>query len=147
MIPCTENFTKKTLLGRLEVVEFDLKQSGELAKVEKTFSALSVKPNLARNTNAQGSIASSSKSIEEKIKEGVALLVERGKYGKNIFKCWTCNEYGHYASKFCKRERKYKGRFKSRRPRNCLYANEEEESNQNKSEDELGFIAINEVLR
>ena len=22
---------------------------------------------------------------------------------------WTCNEYGHYASKFPKRERKYKG--------------------------------------
>ena len=27
MIPCTENFTKETLLGRLEVVELDLKQS------------------------------------------------------------------------------------------------------------------------
>ena len=23
------------------------------------------------------------------------LLVEREKDGKNIFKCWTCNEYGH----------------------------------------------------
>ena len=40
---------------------------------------------------------------------------------------WTCNEYGHYASKFPKRERKCKGRFKPSRPRNCLYANEEEE--------------------
>ena len=67
------------------------------------------------------------------------------KDGKNIFKCWTCNEYGHYASKCPKRERKYKGRFKPRRPRNFLYANEEEEeeeSDQRKSEDELRFIAI-----
>ncbi|MFA1068253.1 hypothetical protein ACDI57_27925, partial [Klebsiella pneumoniae] len=46
-----------------------------------------------------------------------------------------------------KRERKFKRRFKSRRPRNCLYINEEEEEEkieQNKSEDELGFIAIKE---
>ena len=76
----------------------------------------------------------------------MALLVEREKDGKNIFKCWTCNEYGHYASKCPKRERKFKGRFKSRRPRNYLYANEEEgeESDQNMSEDELGFVAIKE---
>ena len=71
----------------------------------------------------QGDIASYNKYIEEKIQEGVALLVEREKYGKNIFKCWTCNQYGHYASKCPKRERKYMGRFKSRRPKNCLYAN------------------------
>ena len=71
--------------------------------------------------------------------------MEREKYGKNIFKCWTCNEYGHYTSKCPKRERK--GRFKFRRPRNCLYVNEEEdeeESNQSKSEDELEFVAIKE---
>ena len=73
--------------------------------------------------------------------------MEREKYGKNIFKFWTCNEYGHYASKCPKRERKFKDRFKSRRPSNCLYANEEEdeeESNKIKSEDELGFVAIKE---
>ena len=127
MISCTTNFTKETLLGRLEAAKFDLKQSGELAKVETTFSALSVKPGLAKSTIAQEDIASSSKTIEEKIKGVVALLVKREKDGKNICKCWTCNEYGHYASKFPKRERKYKGRFRSRRPRNCLYANEEEE--------------------
>ena len=74
----------------------------------------------------QGDIASSSKTVEEKIK-GVALLVEREKDGKNILKCWACNEYGHYASKCPKRERNYKGRFKSRRPGNYLYASEEEE--------------------
>ena len=72
--------------------------------------------------------------------------MEREKDGKNIFKCWTCNKYSHYASKCPKIERNYKGRFKSRRHRNCLYANEEEEeeeeSDQNMSEDELGFIAI-----
>ena len=85
MIPYTTNFTKETLLGRLEAAEFDLKQSGELAKVETTFSALSVKPSLAKNTRAQEDIASSNKTIEEKIKEGVTLLVEREKDGKNIF--------------------------------------------------------------
>ena len=45
------------------------------------------------------------------------------------------------------REKKYKGRFRSRRPRNCLYVNEEEEedeSDQSRSEDELGFVVIKE---
>ena len=55
----------------------------------------------------------------------------------------------HYLNHLCyclERERKYKGRFKSRRPRNCLFANEEEEEefDQSKSEDELGFTAIKE---
>ena len=47
---------------------------------------------------------------------------------------------------FLKREKKLKGRFRSRRSRECLYANEEEEeeSDQNTSEDELGFLAIKE---
>ena len=98
-----------------------------MALVETTFSALSVKSSSTRKASAQNDSASSSKTIDEKIKEGVALLVEREVDGKKIFKCWTCNEYGHYASKFPKRENKYKGRFKSRRPRNCLYVNEEEE--------------------
>ena len=56
-------------------------------------------------------------------------------------------EYGHYASKFSKRENKYKGRFRSRRPRNYLYVNEEEEEDkfyQSGSEDEFGFVAIKE---
>ena len=90
-----------------------------------------------RYTSAQGYFASSRKTVEEKI-NGVTLLVEREKYGKKIFKHWTCNEYGHYASKCPKRENKFKGRF--RRPRNFLYANEEEEedeSDKNMSEDEL----------
>ena len=99
MILCTKNFTKETLPCRLEAPEFDLKQSGELSKVETTFSALSVRPSLARNTSAQGNFSSDSKAIEEKINEGVALLVEREKDGKKIFQCWRCNEYGHYAYK------------------------------------------------
>ena len=75
------------------------------------------------------------------------MLIEREVDGKKIFKFWTCNEYGHYASKCPKREKKYKKRFRSRRPRNCLYVNEEEEedeSNQSRSEDELGIVAIKE---
>ena len=139
MIPYTTNFTKETLLGRLEATEFDLKQYGELTKVETTFSALNIKPGLTKNTKVQEDIASSSQSVEEKIQKGAALLVEREKDGQNIFKYWTCNEYGQYASKCPKRERKYKGRFRPRRTRNYLYANEkeEEEFDQRKSEDEL----------
>ena len=98
-----------------------------MVKIETTFSALNFKPCLARNTKTQGDIASNSRSIEEKIQEGVALVVEREKDVKNIFKCRTCNKYGHYASKCPKRERNFKGRFKSTRPRNWLYANEEED--------------------
>ena len=52
MIPYIENFTKETLLCRLEATELDLKQLGELAKVEIAFSTLSVRPSLARNTSA-----------------------------------------------------------------------------------------------
>ena len=99
MLPCTTNFTKETLLGRLEDEEFDLKKSRELEKVETTFSVLSVKLGLAKNTNVQGEIASSSKTIEEKINERVALLLKREVDGKKIFKYCTCNKYGHYASK------------------------------------------------
>ena len=84
MIPCTKNFTKETLLGRLGAAKFDLKQFKELAKVETTFSALNVKSGLAKNTSAQWDIAISSKTVEEKIKEGLSLLVKREKYGKNI---------------------------------------------------------------
>ena len=86
MIPCTDNFTKETLLDRLEAVELDLKKSGELASVETTFSALNVKPSLARNTSLQNDSTSSNKTVDEKIKEGVALLIEREVYGKKIFK-------------------------------------------------------------
>ena len=130
MITCTENFMKETFLGRLEAIELYLKQSGELEKGETMFNLLSVKHSLEKNTSAQGDISSSSKTVEEKIKEGVALLVEREKDGKNVFKCWTCNEYGHYASKCPKREKKFKGRFRSRRSRKCLYANEEEDESE-----------------
>ena len=50
--------------------------------------------------------------------------MRRKKYGKKIFKCWTCNEFGHYASKCPKREKNYKGKFNPRRDkdRNFLYA-------------------------
>ena len=76
MLPCTKNFTKETLLGRLEAVELDLKQSRELTKVDTVFSALSVRPSLVRSKSALNDSASSSKTIDEKIKEGVAVLIE-----------------------------------------------------------------------
>ena len=46
--------------------------------------------------------------------------------GKNFLKFWICNEFCHYESKCPKREKKSKVKFKPRRPRNCLYANEDE---------------------
>ena len=75
--------------------------------------------------------------------------MRREKYGKKISKCWTCDEFGHYVSKYPKREERYKGMFKPRRDRdrNYFYANEDEESDerdQNESDDELGFVAIKE---
>ena len=70
--------------------------------------------------------------------------MKREKDGKKNFKCWTCNEYGHYVSKCPKREKKYREKFRSRRSRDCLYANEDEESDQSRSDDELRFVAIKE---
>ena len=69
---------------------------------------------------------------DKKIEEGIALLVRREKDGKKIFKSWNCDEYDHYAYKFPKREKKTRGKFKPRRDkdRNCLCANEDEESNE-----------------
>ena len=63
------------------------------------------------------------------------------------YKCWTCDEFSHYASKCPKREKKYKGNFKPTRDRIFLYANEDEEFDercQSESDDELGFVAIKE---
>ena len=105
-----------------------------------TFSDLNIQPNLSRSTSARGDFASSSKSNEDKKIEGVALLVRREKNGKKIFKCLTCNEFDHHASKCPKREKKYKGNFKPKRDRECLYANEEDESDKqvvSASDDEI----------
>ena len=69
--------------------------------------------------------------------------------GKKIFKCWTCDEYGHYASKRPKREKMYKGNHKPIKDRECLYANEDNDSNEqalSASDDEIGFVAIKEEI-
>ena len=131
VIPYTKDFIKEMLLGRLESREVDLRQSRDLARVEIAFSYLNIWPNLTRSTSTHGDFVGSSRSNEDKkIEEGIALLVRREKNDKKIFKCWTSDEFGHYASKCPKREKKYKGKFKPRRDRdrNCLYANEDEES-------------------
>ena len=87
-ISCTKEFTKETLLGRLEVVENELRQFGELTRTETTFNALSIRPNLSRSTSARGDFASSSRSKEDKkIDEAVALMVRREKVGKKMFRC------------------------------------------------------------
>ena len=64
-----------------------------------------------------------------------------------IFKCQTCNEFDHYASKYPKIVKKYKNNFKSRIPREFLYANDDDESDervQSENDDELGFVSIKE---
>ena len=102
---------------------------------------------MSRNTSSIGYFSSSSRSNEDKKIEGVALLVRREKDCNTILNCWTCNEFGHYASKYLKREKKYKGKFKPRRDRDCLYVNEEDNSNEqalSASDDEIIFVAIKE---
>ena len=125
MISWTKYFTKEKLLGRLEAVENELRQSRELTIIEKAFSALNIWPSLSRSTSARGDFASYRRSYEGQKIEGLTLLERREKGGKKIFKCWTCDEYGHYASKCPKREKKYKRNYKPRRDIECLYANEE----------------------
>ena len=102
-----------------------------MTRIEIAFSALNIWPKISRRTTARWDFASNKKSKEEKkIDEAVALLVRRGKWGKKIFKCWTCDEYGHYTSKFPKREIKYKWNHKPRKDRDCLYANEDNDFNE-----------------
>ena len=119
-----------------------------MTRIEIAFSALNIWPILSRSTSPRGDFASSRRSDEEKkIEEGVALLIRREKDGNKKFKCWTWNEFGHYASKCPKREKKYKGKFKPRRDRDCLYVNEEDESDKQAisvNDDEIGFVAIKE---
>ena len=47
----------------------------------------------------------------------------------------------------CSSQKKYRGNFKSRRDRECLYANKEDDSNEqvvSVSDDEIVFVAIKE---
>ena len=95
-----------------------------------SFSALSVCPSLSRSVSTIGDYANSNKSRSKEdrtIEEGISLLITRAPNGKIIFKCWTCNEFSHYASKCPKREKKYKNNFKSWIPRDCLCANKDDE--------------------
>lgn len=93
VIPCTINFTRETLLGRLEVSEMNLRLSRDLPRMETAFSALSVHPTFSRSISVSGDYASSNRSRNEedrKIELGISLLVKREPDGKKIFKCWTC---------------------------------------------------------
>ena len=78
LISCTKYSTKETLLGRLEAVENELRQSRELTKIETTFSAFNIQPNLSRSTSVGGNF-SSRRSREDRNIEGVALVVRREK--------------------------------------------------------------------
>ena len=60
LISCTKDFTKETLLGRLEAVENELRQSRELTRIETTFNALNIRPSLSRSTSSRGDFANSS---------------------------------------------------------------------------------------
>ena len=65
LISCTKDFTKETLLGRLEAVENELRQSRELTKIEIAFSGLNIRPNLSRTTSAKGDFSSSNRSKKD----------------------------------------------------------------------------------
>ena len=102
----TKDFTKETFLGRIESIEIEMRHLGELTRVETTFSAMNTWSNMSRSTSARVDFANSSRFEEDKkIEEGIALLVRRQKEGVKIIKCWTCDEYGHYAPKCPKREK------------------------------------------
>ena len=107
-MPCTKDFKKEMLLGRLEEVEARLRQYGDLTRVEIAFNSLNVWPSFSRSASTHEDFASSSRTRSDedrRIEEGISLLVRREKDGKKIFKCWTCDEFGHYASKCPKREK------------------------------------------
>ena len=156
VIPCTMNFTRETILGRLEVEEMNLRLSGDLPRMETIFSALSVCPTFSRSISMSGDYAGSSRSRNEedkKIEEGIALLVKREPDGKKIFKCWTCQEYGHFASKCPKRVKKYRNNFKPRRSKECSYANDEDledsiertlSESDNDNFDDIGFVGFDD---
>ena len=83
----------------------------------------------------------------KKTNEATTLLIRREKEGKKIFRCWTCDEYGHHAFTCPKREKIYKGNHKPIKDRGFLYANEEDDSNEqvvSASDDEIGFVDIKE---
>ena len=75
-----QRFHKGDILGRLEEVKNELRQSRELTKIEIASSALNIWLNLSRNTSARGYFSSNAISKEDRnIEEGVALLVKREK--------------------------------------------------------------------
>ena len=106
---------------------------------------MNIQPSLSRRTSARGDFFSNKRSDEDRKIEGVALLVRREKGNNNIFKYWTYDEYGHYVSKCPKIEKNYKGNYKPKKDRECLYANEEnnfDEQTISARDDEIGLVAI-----
>ena len=80
LISCTKYFTKETLLGRLGSVENELRHFGELSRIETSFSALNIQPNMSRSTSDRGNFASSNiPNKDKKIEEGEAFFVRREK--------------------------------------------------------------------
>lgn len=90
LIPYTKKFTRKTFLGRLQVIESSLRYTRELTRKEKYFSALSVYPYLSRSESTHGNYANSNRLRSEedmKIEERIAFLSRRELDGKKNFKC------------------------------------------------------------
>ena len=76
LISCTKDFTKETLLGRLEVVENELRKSKELTRTKIAFSELNIQPILSKRTSPRGDFLTSSRSEKDRKIEGVAFLVK-----------------------------------------------------------------------
>ena len=70
VIPCTEKFSKETLVGRLEAVEVNQKQNGDFLKIEIAFNTLSMRPSLSRSVSTSRNYVGSSR---EKSKEDMKI--------------------------------------------------------------------------
>ena len=139
MTPSTNKFIMENFLGILEATELRLRQFVELSRVDIVFIALNFHPSLSKSASTNGDYASS-KSISEEDRN-------REPNVNKIFKCCTCNESDHYASKYPHKEKNYTINFKPKISRYCLYENKDDESGeitQNVSDDELRFITIKE---
>lgn len=97
-------------------------------------------------------------AAKQKIKkiEGLALIMKREPKGNKILMCWTYKEFGHYSTKYPKKEKKFKPRkaYKSRVPKDYFYVNADGDfdfkmadffnDSDDENDDEIGFVAIKE---
>ena len=93
IIPISPNFTKETLLGKLQAFEQRLKLEQGQIRIETTFNVQKDRAKLTRRVSTSGDYARkwTIKQLEDKkIDEGLALLAKREPKGRRYFVGWTC---------------------------------------------------------